>query len=76
MILARRIAQLVIGLVLYGIALALMVRAGIGVAPWDVLSQGLVKQTGISFGWMTNIVGAFVLLLWIPSSRSPGSAPS
>jgi uncharacterized membrane protein YczE len=72
MILARRIAQLVIGLVLYGIALALMVRAGIGVAPWDVLSQGLVKQTGISFGWMTNIVGAFVLLLWIPIKQKPG----
>ncbi len=72
MILTRRISQLVIGLVLYGVALALMVRAGIGVAPWDVLSQGIMAQTGIPFGWVTNIVGAFVLLLWIPIRQKPG----
>jgi uncharacterized membrane protein YczE len=72
MLTARRIIQLLIGLVLYGIALSLMLRAAIGVAPWDVLSQGIVKQTGISFGWVTNIVGAFVLLLWIPIRQKPG----
>ncbi|HEU0205845.1 MAG TPA: hypothetical protein VFQ74_04020 [Pseudolysinimonas sp.] len=63
---ARRIAQLLGGLFLYGIGLALMVRAGIGVAPWDVLSQGISLRTGIPFGLVTNIVGALVLLLWIP----------
>ncbi|MEO6532904.1 MAG: hypothetical protein ABIO06_04945 [Pseudolysinimonas sp.] len=63
---ARRIAQLVGGLFLYGIGLALMVRAGIGVAPWDVLSQGISLRTGLPFGLVTNIVGAVVLLLWIP----------
>jgi len=63
---ARRIGQLVVGLFLYGIGLALMVRAGIGVAPWDVLSQGISLRTGIPFGLVTNIVGALVLLLWIP----------
>lgn len=62
----RRIAQLLVGLFLYGIGLALMVRAGIGVAPWDVLSQGISVRTGIPFGLVTNIVGALVLLLWIP----------
>lgn len=62
----RRIAQLVVGLALYGIGLALMVRAGIGVAPWDVLSQGISHRTGVPFGLVTNILGAFVLLLWIP----------
>lgn len=62
----RRIVQLVGGLFLYGIGLALMVRAGIGVAPWDVLSQGISLRTGIPFGFVTNIVGALVLLLWIP----------
>lgn len=69
---ARRIAQLLVGLFLYGIAIAMMVRAGIGVAPWDVLTQGLVKQTGISFGIITIIVGAIVLLLWIPIRQKPG----
>ena len=63
---ARRIVQLLLGLVIYGIGLALMVRAGIGVAPWDVLSQGISLRTGLPFGLVTNIVGALVLLLWIP----------
>ena len=63
---ARRIGQLVVGLGLYGVGLALMVRAGIGVAPWDVLSQGIAHRTGLPFGLVTNILGALVLLLWIP----------
>ena len=63
---ARRIVQLLLGLFVYGIGLALMVRAGIGVAPWDVLSQGISLRTGLPFGLVTNIVGALVLLLWIP----------
>jgi uncharacterized membrane protein YczE len=68
----RRIAQLLVGLFLYGIAIAMMVRAGIGVAPWDVLTQGLNRQTGLSFGLLTVIIGAVVLLLWIPIRQKPG----
>ena len=70
--LTRRIVQLLAGLFAYGIAISLMVQAGIGVAPWDVLTQGLSKLTGIDFGLMTNIIGAFVLLLWIPIRVRPG----
>jgi uncharacterized membrane protein YczE len=72
MLLTRRIAQLLIGLTLYGFAIAMMVRAGIGVSPWDVLTQGIATQTGIPFGWVTNIVGGLVLLLWIPIRQKPG----
>ena len=72
MLLTRRIAQLLIGLVLYGFAISMMVRAAIGVSPWDVLSQGITKQTGIPFGWVTNIIGGIVLLLWIPIRQKPG----
>ncbi len=72
LILARRIVQLPAGLFLYGIAIAMMVEAGIGVGPWDVLSQGISRHTGIPFGWVTNIVGALVLLLWIPIRQRPG----
>jgi uncharacterized membrane protein YczE len=68
----RRIAQLLIGLVFYGIAIAMMIRAGIGVAPWDVLSQGLAIQTGLGFGVLTIIIGVVVLLLWIPIRQKPG----
>lgn len=70
--LARRIIQLPAGLFLYGIAIGMMVRAGIGVGPWDVLTQGISARTGIPFGWVTNIVGALVLLLWIPIRQKPG----
>jgi uncharacterized membrane protein YczE len=70
--LPRRFTQLALGLFLYGIALAMMVRAVIGVSPWDVLTQGLDLQTGLGFGWITVIVGALVLLLWIPLKQRPG----
>jgi len=68
----RRIAQLLVGLVLYGVGLALMIRAAIGVAPWDVLSQGISAQTGLPFGLVTNLVGVVVLLFWIPIRQKPG----
>ena len=72
MLITRRIAQLLAGLFLYGFAIAMMVRAGIGVPPWDVLTQGVALQTGIGFGWVTVIIGAVVLLLWIPIRQKPG----
>lgn len=71
-LLTRRIVQLLIGLFLYGIAISMMVRAGIGVSPWDVLAQGLSLKTGIPFGLITNIVGLIVLLFWIPLRQRPG----
>lgn len=70
--LARRSVQLPLGLFLYGVAIAMMVRAGIGVGPWDVLTQGISAHTGLAFGLVTNIVGALVLLLWIPIRQKPG----
>lgn len=68
----RRVAQLLLGLFLFGISIAMMVRAGIGLPPWDVLTQGLHRQTGLSFGVLTVIIGALVLLLWIPLRQKPG----
>jgi len=68
----RRGVQLIVGLAAYGIGIGLMVRAGIGVAPWDVLAQGITAQTGVPFGVVVNIVGALVLLLWIPIRQKPG----
>ena len=70
--LAFRLVQLVAGLFLYGLGIALMIRAGIGVAPWDVLSQGIAAHTPLSFGLATNVVGAIVLLLWWPLRQRPG----
>lgn len=70
--LIERFVQLLVGLFLYGVALGFMVRGGIGVAPWDVLALGLVKQSGVGYGAMTVIVSLLVLLLWIPLRQRMG----
>lgn len=67
-----RFIQLIIGLIMFGAGCAVMVKAGIGLDPWTVFSQGLSELTGIGIGWITNIVGFFVLLLWIPLRQRPG----
>lgn len=72
LIMTRRIGQLAIGLFLYGLGIAMMVRASVGVAPWDVLTQGINIKTQIPFGVITIVVGAIVLLLWIPLRQRPG----
>ncbi|WPO85954.1 hypothetical protein SCB71_17285 [Herbiconiux sp. KACC 21604] len=67
-----RVPRLVVGLVLYGIADALIIRAAIGVSPWTVFAQGLSNVTGLGIGLLTNIVGLCVLALWIPLRQRPG----
>ena len=61
-----RFARLWIGLFIYGLGLALIVEASVGVPPWDVLAQGISKQANISYGWASVIVSGLVLLAWIP----------
>jgi uncharacterized membrane protein YczE len=68
----RRLVQLFTGLVLYGASLALLVRAGLGLAPWDVLHQGLAERTGATVGSMVIAVSFVVLLAWIPLRQRPG----
>lgn len=69
---AGRFLLLTFGLFIYGIGLAMMVNAQIGIAPWDVLAQGISKQTSLSFGQSTVFVSALVLLFWIPLRVKPG----
>lgn len=68
----RRLPRLLGGLVLFGLGIALMVRADLGLAPWDVLHQGVADLTGIAIGQVTILTGAAVLLLWIPLRERPG----
>lgn len=70
--LPRRLIQLYAGLVVFAVGEALIVRAGLGVIPWDVLHQGLVRQVGLSIGTWSIIVGLVVLLSWIPMRERPG----
>lgn len=73
----RRLAQLYLGLILFGVSMAFFVQARLGVMPWDVLHQGLVRAlagVGVhtTLGRMTVVVGILVLLLWIPLRQRPG----
>jgi uncharacterized membrane protein YczE len=69
---ASRLIQLVGGLLLFGGSLALLVRSRLGLDPWDVFHQGLAIRSGIPIGTVTIMVGAVVLLLWIPLGQRPG----
>jgi uncharacterized membrane protein YczE len=69
---AARPTQLLAGLLLFGASLALLVRSRLGLDPWDVFHQGLAIQSGIPIGTVTILVGAVVLLLWIPLGQRPG----
>ncbi|CAN5401632.1 membrane protein [soil metagenome] len=69
---AARAAALLAGLAGYGFSMALMVRAGLGLDPWDVFHQGLAGRTGMTIGVATAVVGVLVLLAWIPLRTLPG----
>jgi uncharacterized membrane protein YczE len=67
-----RLVTLLAGLGIYGLGVAMTVHAGIGIAPWDVLGQGISIQTGLSFGVSTVVVSVIVLIFWIPLKVKPG----
>jgi uncharacterized membrane protein YczE len=70
--LARRLAQLALGLALFGFGIGLMLKSGLGVPPWDVLHQGLAVRFGLTVGIWSIIVSGIVLLLWIPLGERIG----
>ncbi|GAA2609588.1 membrane protein [Dactylosporangium fulvum] len=68
----RRFVQLQLGLIAYGLSMAMLIRARLGLDPWDVFHQGVARRTGLSFGTVVIITGAAVLLLWLPLRQRPG----
>jgi len=68
----RRLTQLFIGLFLYGVGIAFIVRGEIGAAPWDVLSQGIARHVPLTFGIITILVSIVVLVLWLPLKQRYG----
>jgi uncharacterized membrane protein YczE len=70
--LGRRLPQLVLGLALYGLSIAMMVRGRLGTAPWDVLHTGLTRHLPMSIGAALVLTSALVMLLWVPLREVPG----
>lgn len=68
----RRLVQLVIGLVLFGVSLAMVLRSGLGLSPWDVLHLGISRSTPLSIGTVVVLMSLAVLALWIPLRQAPG----
>jgi uncharacterized membrane protein YczE len=68
----RRSVQLLAGLALYGTSVAMLTRAHLGLEPWGVLAEGVMKHTGLTFGTVTGVISVAVLLLWIPLRQRPG----
>ncbi len=67
-----RAALLLGGLLLFGASAALIIRAGLGVVPWDVLHQGLSRTVGLSIGTWSIVLGALLLLVWVPLRQRAG----
>lgn len=67
-----RLPRLVAGLVLCGLGVAFMVAADLGLSPWAVLDQGISERTGIPIGTVSILVGAVVLMCWLPLRERPG----
>ncbi|WP_249216368.1 membrane protein YczE [Nocardioides palaemonis] len=70
--LGRRLPQLYVGLFLYGVSLAMMVRGALGLAPWDVLHSGFIRHVPMTLGQAVVLFSFVVLLLWIPLREMPG----
>lgn len=67
-----RITQLMAGLFLYGFTMAMLVESTLGLDPWDVFHQGLANHVPLTFGQVVIVVGAAVLVLWVPLKQWPG----
>ena len=70
--LPRRMTQLLVGIFLLGIGIAVVVRSALGAAPWDVLAQGMTHHIPLSFGTISVVISGVVLLFWIPLRQKPG----
>lgn len=68
----RSMTRLMLGLFIYGLALAMVIKAEIGVPPWDVFAQGISVTSGITYGQASIVVSVIVLLAWIPLKVKPG----
>jgi uncharacterized membrane protein YczE len=70
----QRLARCIIGLAFFALGISMFVTAHLGLAPWDVFHQGVAGHLGLKLGWVIEITGFLLLLLWIPLHQRPGIA--
>ncbi|NUS93028.1 MAG: hypothetical protein HOQ36_11560, partial [Nocardia sp.] len=68
----RRLVQLLLGLIGYGVSLTLLVESSLGASSWNILAEGVALHSGMTFGRATNVIAVVVLLFWIPLRELPG----
>jgi uncharacterized membrane protein YczE len=68
----QRAVRLLAGLLVFGVSLALLIKAGLGLDPWDVFAQGFSRRTGLSIGTVTIVTSLLLLLAWIPLRQRVG----
>ena len=69
---ARRLVQLVAGLVVMGVAVTVLKRSQLGLSPWDVFHDGIARHTGVDLGIVSIVTGIPLLILWWPLRQRPG----
>ena len=69
---ARRLPKLLVGLLLFGLGIALMAAAGQGLGPWEVFHQGIARRTGLELGTVSILLGVPILAMWLPLREQPG----
>lgn len=72
MSIVRRLPRLLLGLVVFGIGIALMARGGLGLGPWEAFHEGIEFRTGIPMGTVSILLGIPILALWWPLGQRPG----
>jgi len=58
----RRLPRVLLGLVGFGVGIALMIEGGLGLAPWDVFHKGVATQIGWSIGTVLIITSVVVVV--------------
>ena len=72
--LVARWGQLLVGLFAFAVAIALMIRSGLGLGPWDAFHVGLHRLTGLSVGVASILAGLVVVGISLAMRAKVGPA--
>ena len=67
-----RLVRLVVGLTVFGVGDALIVRSALGNSPWTVFAEGLSLHSPLSIGGASILIGLVLFAIWVPLRVRPG----